>query len=420
MKLLQLVRAFVKNLPAMLLALILAMMVWISAVTSSDPTQEQAFPRPIPLQVVGQDPALILVSDLPDNVSLVLSAPKSIWERLISEQNTVRAVIDLGGLSSGKHEVQIQIQVRVQPVKIVSYSPQTLTVVLEELAARTFPIHLVERNEPAIGFEASRPQLSQSTALVSGPRSIVDRVKEVRAVLDYASATQDIKQTIPLLALDANGLRLEGLTISPDQVSVSVRVSQRGGYRNVVVKVMPVGQVASGYRLTNISVFPPTVTVFSSDPKLVENLPGYIETSPLDLSVAKDDFDVNLALNLPSGVQIVGEPTVTVQVGIAAIESSLTLTNMSVQIIGLEPGLKAEVSPERVDVVLSGPLPILERLALSEVRVIVDMSGERAGKYQREPKVVYDYPDLRVEAILPSTVEVTVTAITRATALPAP
>lgn len=416
---LRLVRAFVKNLPAMLLALILAVMVWISAVTSSDPTQEQAFPRPIPLQVIGQDPALILVSDLPENVNLVLSAPKSIWERLLSEQNTVRAVVDFGGLPAGKHEVQIQVQVRVQPVKIVSYSPQTLTVVLEELATQTFPIRLVERNEPAVGFEASRPQLSQSTAIVSGPRSIVDRVKEVRAVLDYASATQDIKQTVSLLALDANGLRLEGLTISPEQVGVSVRVSQRGGYRIVVVKVMPFGQVASGYRLTNISVFPPTVTVFSSDPKLVESLPGYIETSPLDLSGAKDDFDVNLTLNLPSGVQVVGEPTVTVQVGIAAIESSLTLTNMSVQVIGLDPGLKAEVSPERVDVVLSGPLPILERLALSEVRVIVDMSGERVGKYQREPKVVYDYPDLRVEAILPGTVEVTVTAITRGTAIPA-
>jgi len=109
-------------------------------------------------------------------------------------------------------------------------------------------------------------------------------------------------------------MRLEGLSISPEQVSVSVRVSQRGGYRNVVVKVIPVGRVASGYRLTNISVFPPTVTVFSTDPKLVENLPGYIETSPLDLANARDDFDVNVSLNLPPGVQVVGDPTVTVQV----------------------------------------------------------------------------------------------------------
>lgn len=404
----------------MLLALILAVMVWVSAVTSSDPTQEQAFPKPIPLQIIGQDPALIMVSDLPDNVNLVLSAPKSIWERLISEQNTVRAVVDLGGLSAGKHEVQIQIQVRVQPVKIVTYSPQTLTIVLEELATRTYPIHLVERNEPAVGFEASRPQLSQSTAIVSGAKSLVDRVKEVRAVLDYASATQDIRQTLSLIALDTNGMRLEGLSISPEQVSVSVRVSQRGGYRNVVVKVIPVGRVASGYRLTNISVFPPTVTVFSTDPKLVENLPGYIETSPLDLANARDDFDVNLSLNLPPGVQVVGDPTVTVQVGIAAIESSLTLTNMAVQVIGLEPGLKADVSPERVDIVLSGPLPLLESLALSEVRVVIDLSGEGVGKYQREPKVVYDYPDLRVEAILPGTVEVTVTAATRVTAVPTP
>jgi hypothetical protein len=53
-----------------------------------------------------------------------------------------------------------------------------------------------------------------------------------------------------------------GVNISPAQVSVRKAISQRGGYRNVVVKVIVDGQVARGYRVTNISVFPPAVTVF--------------------------------------------------------------------------------------------------------------------------------------------------------------
>ena len=64
----------------------------------------------------------------------------------------------------------------------------------------------------------------------------------------------------------------------------------------MVVKVASTGQVASGYRLTNISVFPPTVTVFSTNPSLVDRLPGFVETSPLDLTGVKDDIDIRLPL----------------------------------------------------------------------------------------------------------------------------
>ena len=43
-----------------------------------------------------------------------------------------------------------------------------------------------------------------------------------------------------------------------------------------------VGYVADGYKLTNITVSPPTVTVFSSDPTLVNELPGYVEAEELE------------------------------------------------------------------------------------------------------------------------------------------
>jgi YbbR domain-containing protein len=167
--------------------------------------------------------------------------------------------------------------------------------------------------------------------------------------------------------------------------------------------------VASGYRVTNISVFPPTVTIFSADPKLVDEIPGYVETKALDLNGAKDDLDLRLPLDLPPGVSVVGEQTVAVQVGIAAIEGSLTLSDKQVEVIGLPNIYQVRTSPETVDVILSGPLPLLDQLITTDVRVIIDLTGEAVGTFQRVPSVEIDLPDIRVESILPGSIEVVVT-----------
>lgn len=403
-----LLRTVVKNLPTLLLALALALTVWISAVTAADPTRERVYPRPVPIEIVGQDPGLVLTSEIPSQVTLTLSAPSSIWDRLINEQVPVRAVADLSGLKAGSHTVPIQIQIGIRPVEVVSFTPRSLTLELEALASRSFPIRLVQRGDLAVGFQAETPRLSQTSATVSGPESLVNQVEEVRAVLDINAADQSINRSIVLQAVDAKEMVVNGVTISPEQITVSLTVTQRGGYRNVVVKVVVKGQVASGYRVTNISVFPPAVTVYSSDPKLVDDLPGYVETAALELSNAKDDLDVFLPLNLPPGVSVVGDQTVEVQVGVAAIEGSLTLADMRVEVIGLGPGLIARTSPERVDVILAGPLPLLDSLTARDVRVVVDMSGETAGTYQRVPKVELTISELRVESILPGSVEIIV------------
>ena len=174
----------------------------------------------------------------------------------------------------------------------------------------------------------------------------------------------------------------------------------------MAVKVTVHGQVASGYRLDNISVFPPVVTVYSSDPTVVNALPGVVETQPLDLQDVNDNLTTRLQLNLPPGISVVGEQTVLIQAGVSPIESSLTLSGEKVEIIGLPAGMSAEVSPATVDVILSGPLPLLDTLTRQDVRVTVDITGLDAGIHQMTPKVEVLISNVKVESLLPGTVEV--------------
>jgi YbbR domain-containing protein len=169
------------------------------------------------------------------------------------------------------------------------------------------------------------------------------------------------------------------------------------------------GRVASGYHLTDISVFPPVVTVFATDPDLVNALPGVVETQPLELQSAKEDISTRVALNLPEGISIVGEQTVLIQAGVSPIESSVTLAGEKVEIINLGEGLTAQVSPATVDVIVSGPLPLLDTLTRQDVRVTVDLSGLAPGTHQVAANVEVLIADVVVESILPNTIEVVIT-----------
>ncbi len=403
-------RKFARLLPALLTAFILALAVWISAVTSNDPIEQRAYPTAIPIEIIGQGSGLVLTGSTPGSVSLILSAPRSIWDQLDSEPGAVRAIIDLSGVNAGTQALPVQVQIIPRPVRKISQSPQTITLTLENLATKEFSINLVQRGTPATGYLADSPTLSKQTVIVSGAQSQVERVSEVRAVIDITQASQTINRAVNLQAMDQNEVVVNDVTLVPDKVTVNQVITQRFGYRNVVVKVVVSGQVATGYRLTNISVFPPAVTVFSTDPQVVSDLPGFIETQPLDITGASDDLDISLGLNLPVGVSVVGDQTdVQVQVGVAAIESSLTLPSVPVEIKGLAPGLSAVISPQTVTVILSGPVALLDRLQLSDVRVVVDLTNLSIGTYQLKPVVEKLLTDLTVESVLPVNVDVVIT-----------
>jgi len=398
-----------KYIPTFLTAFVLALAVWISAVTSTDPTEERQFSQPISIEVIGLDPGLMITNDPPDQLNVVLSAPRSIWNQLAADPSVIRAIVDLSGLEPGNHTAQVQVQVNMRPVQIVSYAPRSISVTLERLSTRTVPIDLVTRGEPAVGYQAGTPSLSQSSTIVSGPASAVERVQKVEALLDLTQVFETVNRTLTLQAVDANNSPVSGLTLTPDRVTVTLPINQKGGYRNVVVKVVTSGEVAAGYRLTNISVFPPTVTVFSSNLQAISSLPGYVETMPFDLTDLKDDLDISLPLNLPEGVSVVGDQTVLVRVGIAAIQSSLPLSNQKINIVGLAPNLAASLSPETIDLILSGPLPLLDALKAGDVTISIDVTGLGRGTYQLEPKIEISIAEIKVESVLPGTVEVVIT-----------
>lgn len=413
-------RWITQNFQTFLWAFALAVAVWISAVLQADPDETRPLPNPVPIQIVGQAPNLVLNTAIPREVEVTLRAPRSVWALLEADPESVRAILDLSEMDAGVHTVPLQIQIDPRPVQIISATPRSVTLELEPLTSRSFPVDPSITGVPAIGYQAGTAVYEPMEVVISGAQSQVNKAARARVSINLNGIREDFDQTVPVEVIDENGQRVNGVTVSPEAVRVTIPVSQQGGYRDVAVKVTIVGRVASGYRLTDLSVFPPVVTVFSADPQLVANLPGVVETQPLDLQNAQQDITIRLAVNLPEGVTIVGEPTVLVRAGVSPIESSVTLAGEPVEVEGLENGLTAQVSPLTVDVILSGPLSLLDTLTRQSVRAFVDLTNLGPGTYQVTPKIEVMIANIVVESILPNTIEVVITPLGTGTPTPTP
>ena len=252
------IRWFARNLSALILSFVLAVVVWISAVTASDPNVELT--RSVPIEIVGQEPDTLLVGSIPTQALVTMRAPSSVWDRMASVENAVRTWIDLTGLGDGSHVVHVQIYINevFKPVRLISLNPESVTVTLEEVISKDYMVKLEVNGEPAVGYQAGVAARKPSVVTVTGPESLLSQVESVGSTLNISDADETIRVNLPLRAVDTQGEIVPGVTITPATVEVTQPITLLGGYRNMVVKVVTVGRVAVGYKMTNVSVSPPT------------------------------------------------------------------------------------------------------------------------------------------------------------------
>ena len=397
------------NLGSLLLAFTLAVAVWFVAVISEDPTDTRELPSPVAIDYLGLRQGLLIVGDPPPATGRVtLRAPLTVWDLIGLDSVGLR--VDLTGLEEGTHNLQVEPILNLQPARVEAHQPESVTITLERAATTSVEVEVVTLGEPQLGYRTSAASASPARTILLGAVSQVDQLASVRAEVNVTDRREDFEQEVTLVALDGAGNRLLGLQFDPARVQVSVQIEPRERFRLVSVVPNLEGEEAlseAGYRLTDVSVTPEVVTVFSADPEALEALPGFVLTLPLDLSGATGDLERRLSLALPAGISPVENQGVLVRVSIEPVVGTITLSRV-VEVRGLAVGLFAQLSPEAVDIILTGPLPTLNSIQLEDVRVIVDLLDLSPGTHQIPPQVIISQTDVENEPVFPATIEVTI------------
>ena len=401
------VRWIISNVPLMVLSLILALLAWIVAVEEEDPTIEERYPQAIPIQPSQPPEGMVIVGDLNEQALVTVRVPRSVRNSLKVEDFT--ATVDLTGLNAGVHQVPVQVALNKQPSRVVLVEPAYVTLEVEPKGERTVPVRIQVEGEPALGYLMRAPIAATRQVTVSGPSTYVAQVAEAVTKVSVQDAKTDIEGEFKLQLWDSDGQSVSNVAWTPEAVKVHVPIELSGYYRALAIKVVLQGQIASGYHVTNISVEPPTITVFGA-PEVIAALPGFIETVPIDIEGAQANVIERPAINMPPNVsEIPGQQPLQVEISVEPIQSSRTM-EVTPELQGLGPSLTATVSPETTQVILSGPLPLLETLEPDDVRVVLNLFGLSLGTHQIEPQPlqVVVPEGITVQSILPATVQVEV------------
>lgn len=394
-----------RGVSTVLIALVLALIVWLIAVDEENPFERRDFATPLPIVVRGLGEDLQPLQDLSKaTATLNLRAPRRTWENVSADDFDL--YIDLTNLGPNVHEVEVKADILNPDVTIMEINPSRLRVQLEPVISKEVAVQVTIMDSAAVGYDEQTPVSVPPTVTIKGPATQVNQVTFAVAQIYLREARSRVEESIRVTPRNSQNQPTERVTVEPAAVQVTVPIVQREGRRSVTVLVVPEGQPANGYSMSGVQVDPPTIVLLGS-PDTLSNLPGFVTTTAFSIQGVTEDVKERLALQLPENVSSEVD-SVTVTVSITPIEGKTTVTRSPI-FRGLGDGLTASVSPETADVFLSGPLPRLDALSPDDVRVVLDLNGLSPGSHVIEPIVIAPEGVIS-QGTLPQVIEVVIQA----------
>jgi YbbR domain-containing protein len=392
------------NLSSVVLALLLAVAVWVTATLQADSFDVRQYDG-IPVAPVNQAENTILFEGDAARVNVQVRAPQSILADLAVSD--FEATMDLSNMETGVTiPVPISVTCDIEAVRIVSYEPQQELVRLEELSTITMPVNITVEGEVATGYISTRPVATVGEVAIQGPVPFLGEIVAVTGSVDVEGAKEDIVEQVPVVPRDADGRLVPGVQWTPEQVEVRIGVRNRVGYKPELEVVPDVrGDPAQGYRRGSVSVEPSTVTL-AGPSSVLNELPGFVRTEAITITDQTESLTTRTPLDIPPNIVAVGVNFVTVTVEILPVLSSRTMTS-TVEVQGLRQGWIASLSPSVVDVILEGPDTLLTELTSDHVEAFVNLFNYGLGDYRVEP-VVFAPEGVRVVSVIPETIAVVI------------
>jgi YbbR domain-containing protein len=281
-----------------LIAFFLALTLWLY-VNSNQRTSVQDVTRTItdiPLEYRNLDERLELM-DVPSRINIVLRGAEDRVYTILP--NDLVVFVNLQGLGEGEHRLT-PTAILPRGVRVESFNPQQVTVVLEEVIMQQRQVSVTMTGEQAEGWVVDEPKAEPDQVFVRGPRSVLDRVFEVRAEVEINGSNSNIVTEVPVKAVDLFGREVDGAVVNPDFVQVVVNIFLL--QKEVPVNVPLEGEPAEGYRVTDVKVEPATVTITGLE-KDVQAV-NAMRTETVDVTGASANLVMELELVSPEEVEL--------------------------------------------------------------------------------------------------------------------
>lgn len=341
------------NLWLKLLALLLAVMIWLVVVSIDNPVKDQNFTQ-IPVGVLNGEVfeaagEAYELAEASKYVTVTVRAERMVLSQLSRDDFT--ATIDMNNYSNGR--VPINVKANRLADRIMSITPRTAyaSVHVEELGTKQFSIDYEITGTPADGYSVGNVTLASNVVRVQGPESQVDTIDRAIVRVSAQGMTRDMRTEAPIVFIDRNGEEVDttNLELSRSTISVSVEIWED---KEVSVTYGYTGTPAEGFAATGkINATINTVTV-GGDPEVLSTMASIsIPSTEIDITGATENVmkTIDVSAYLPQGISIANEQDETV--------STVTVEVVAMSLLNVEvpsSNITVENAPEGFTVHIGG------------------------------------------------------------------
>lgn len=300
---------FQRNLPAKILALLLAVALWGYVMNDQNPSIEGGFT--VPLKLINA-PAGYQVSQASETARVQVRGVRSLFVNV--SEDDFSAYIELGGQSEGSQSCRVHV-IMPQGFELVEVEPDTVDVTLDRIEARKFPAELIVTGATAQGATVAKVSQSRRAVTVEGPSSLLSGVSRVIGYVGLSGNSTDFSLQVPLTAINEEGKEVAGVTLQPASIKADVQLAR--GLTKKVVSIKPVAGEGLPPAVELAGLKPDPVKIEIAGEDSVINGISEIETEPVPLAGVTQKQDKAVKLRLPEGVTVTNKE-VTVHIDVRA------------------------------------------------------------------------------------------------------
>ena len=351
-----------------------------------------------------------VVEGIPETADIVLMGRKS--DLYLAEQlGDHKLSLDLTGLSAGTHKVNIKYN---NPIKSLDYKvdPSRATIVIypKVSASRTVTTDILNKDKLGSTLVISSIKLDRDEVIIKSYKEKLEKVASVKALVDVNalnanSAGTYTLENVKLIAYDEKGTEIKDIEIVPGTITATVEISSPS--KTVPVKVVPVGDVASGSAISSITSNVNNITLYGEEDVLKDISEIEVE---IDVNGLSKDKTYQETIVKPTGVRSMSDTAITIKVKMEG-ETSKEFKDIPIVFEHLDTNkykpLAKNASDTKVDVVVKGVKSVLDKLDSKDIKAYVDLSDLEPGTYEvpvmvtgSDLKLSYSSRTTKIEVII--------------------
>ena len=250
-------------------------------------------------------------------------------------------------------------------------------------ATRTLTTDILNTDKLNNTLVIGNVELDRDEVIIKSYKEKLETVASVKAIVDVNALNAEKAGTytlenVKLVAYDEKGTEISDIEIIPGSLTATVKVTSPS--KVVPIKVVPVGEVASGSAINTITPNVKNVTLYGDETVLDSINEVKVE---INVDGLNSDKTYQETIVKPSGIRSMYENNVTIKVTMEK-ETSKEFKDIPITFENLDTSKyivqAASVEDTKVDVMVKGVSSILNKLDASSIKAYVDLKDYGVGE----------------------------------------